>query len=98
MHAASYIAELKAMKKAGISNWQVFQTATINTSFILGNEKETGSISVGKKADMVLLNANPVDQLENLEKVNLVFNKGHIISPDTLIKERRWRWYKNKCL
>ena len=36
---------------------------------------------------MVLLNANPVDQLENLEKVSLVFNKGHIISPDTLIKE-----------
>ncbi len=87
MHAASYIAELKAMKKAGISNWQVLQTATINPSFILGNDKETGSISLGKKADMVLLNANPVDQLENLEKVNLVFNKGHIISPDTLIKE-----------
>ena len=87
LHAASFQHELNAMKSSGMSNWQVLQSATINPAFILGKEKENGSISVGKKADMILLNANPLDNLDNLQKLNLVINKGHIISPDTLIKE-----------
>ena len=87
LHATSYINELSKMKKSGISNWQILQSATINPTYILGKEKEQGSITVGKKADLVLLNANPVDDLQNLEQVSLVINKGHIIKPDTLIKE-----------
>jgi imidazolonepropionase-like amidohydrolase len=87
LHATSYMSELNAMKKSGISNWQILQSATINPTYILGKEKELGSIAIGKKADLVLLNANPVDDLQNLEQVSLVINKGHIIKPDTLIKE-----------
>ena len=87
LHATSYMNELNAMKKSGISNWQILQTATINPTYILGKEKELGSIAIGKKADLVLLNANPVDDLQNLEQVSMVINKGHIIKPDTLIKE-----------
>ena len=34
-----------------------------------------------------MLNANPVDNLQNLEQISVVINKGHIINPDTLIKE-----------
>ena len=87
MHATSFLDELKRMKTSGISNWQVIQSATINSTYILGKEKESGSIAVGKKADLVLLNANPVDNLQNLEQISLVINKGFIIRPDTLIKE-----------
>ena len=87
MHATSFIDELNKMKTSGISNWQVIQSATINPTYILGKEKESGSIAVGKKADLVLLNANPVDNLQNLEQISLVINKGFIIRPDTLIKE-----------
>ncbi len=87
MHATSFLAELKEMKKSGISNWQLIQSATINPAYILSKEKETGSIAVGKRADMVLLNANPLDELQNLEKISLVINKGFVIRPDTLIKE-----------
>lgn len=87
LHGTSYLNELKEMKKAGMSNWQILQSATINPGYILGKEKETGSIAVGKKADMILLNANPVESLQNLEQIDLVINKGFIIRPDTLIKE-----------
>lgn len=87
MHGTSFINELKAMKQSGMSNWQVIQSATINPTYFLGKEKQTGSIIVGKKADMLLLNANPLDELQNLENINLVINKGFIIRPDTLIKE-----------
>ncbi|MEO8771752.1 MAG: amidohydrolase family protein [Ferruginibacter sp.] len=87
LHATSYLNELIAMKKAGLTNWQVLKSATINPTYILGKEKQTGSIAIGKMADMILLNANPVDNLQNLEQIKLVINKGFIIRPDTLIKE-----------
>jgi len=87
LHGTSLLAELNLMKRAGISNWQIIQSATINPTYILGKEKETGSIALGKKADMVLLNANPIDALDNLEQISLVINKGHLIKPDTLIRE-----------
>jgi imidazolonepropionase-like amidohydrolase len=87
LHGTSFLDELIKMKISGISNWQVLQDATINPTYILGKEKETGSIAIGKKADMVLLNANPIDNLSNLDKIDLVINKGFVIRPDTLIKE-----------
>lgn len=87
LHGTSFLNELIAMKKSGISNWQILQSATLNPAYILGKEKESGSIAVGKRADLVLLTANPVDDLHNLQQISLVINKGHIIKLDTLIKE-----------
>lgn len=87
LHGGSYITELLKMKEAGMSNWQVIQSATINPTYILSKEKETGSIAKGKTADLVLLDANPLDDLNNLSKINTVINKGNIIMPDSLIKE-----------
>ncbi len=86
-HVSSYISELKAMQQSGISNWQLLQAATINGAKILSNENKTGSITIGKNADMVLLNANPVDNIDNLTNIAYVINKGSLIRPDTLIKE-----------
>ncbi|SDP87403.1 Imidazolonepropionase [Mucilaginibacter sp. OK268] len=86
-HASSLFTELKAMQQSGMSNWQVIQSATINGAKAIGKEKEFGSIEKGKKADLVLLNGNPAEQLENLQKISLVINKGHVLSPDTLLKE-----------
>jgi imidazolonepropionase-like amidohydrolase len=86
-HASSLFTELKAMQQAGMSNWQVIRSATINGAKAIGKEKEFGSIEKGKKADLVLLNGNPAEQLENLQKISLVINKGHVIQPDTLVKE-----------
>ncbi|CAN5787002.1 amidohydrolase family protein [soil metagenome] len=87
LHASSLLKEMQTMKKSGISNWQVLQSATINPAYILGKEKEYGSIAIGKKANLVLLNANPVENIDNLQQIDIVVNKGFIIRPDTLIKE-----------
>jgi imidazolonepropionase-like amidohydrolase len=78
-HASSLFDELKAMKQSGLSNWQIIQSATINPTKILDKEDSLGSIAVGKKADLVLLNANPVEDLDNITNINLVINKGKVI-------------------
>lgn len=86
-HASSYRSELKAMQQSGLTNWQLIQTATINGAKILSNENKSGSITVGKNADMILLNANPIENIDNLSNIAYVINKGSLIKPDTLIKE-----------
>lgn len=85
-HASSFFDELLAMKKSGLTNWQIIQSATINSTKILAGQANMGSITINKKADMVLLNANPVADLDNLTHINLVINKGNVIDPATLIK------------
>ena len=87
MHGGSYLSELLKMKESGISNWQVLQSATVNPMYILNKEDESGSITAGKIADLLLLTANPIDDLNNLTRIDLVINKGNLIKPDTLIKE-----------
>ncbi len=87
LHATSFFDELKAMQQAGMSNWQIIQASTLNGAKTIGKEKEWGSIAVGKKADMLLLNANPLDNLDNLQQLQLVINRGQLVKPDTLIKE-----------
>lgn len=84
-HATSFYQELLAMKQSGLSNWQIIQSATINPVKILNHQDSLGSIAVGKKADLVLLNANPVDDIRNISQIDLVVNKGHVIKPGTLI-------------
>ncbi len=87
LHASSYLNELIAMRKSGMSNWQIIQASTINGAKILNKESEFGTVTVGKKANLILLNANPIDSIENIAKIFRVINKGVVLSPETLIEE-----------
>ncbi|PIF44743.1 imidazolonepropionase-like amidohydrolase [Chryseobacterium sp. 52] len=85
-HASSFIAELKAMKESGMNEWQILQSATIIPAKILNKENEYGSIETGKTADFVLLNANPVENLENLTNIDLVMKNGLPIDRERIVK------------
>src|SRR6185312_11711188 len=51
----------------------------------LNKQAEWGSIAKGKQADLVLLNANPIESLENLRNIDRVINKGVALKPDSLV-------------
>lgn len=87
MHASSYLAELKAMSSSGMSNWQILEASTVNGAKILDRENEMGTITVGKKANLLLLDANPVEDLANLTRINTVINKGVVFNPGELLKD-----------
>ena len=87
LHASSYLSELKAMQNSGMTNWQILQASTINGAKILNKENEFGTVTVGKKANLILLDANPIENIENITKIYRVINKGVVFDPDTLIKE-----------
>ncbi|ASW74345.1 amidohydrolase [Chryseobacterium piperi] len=85
-HASSFIAELKAMKETGMSNWQVLQSATINPAKIFNKENTSGSIAAGKTADMVLLSSDPSNNLDHLTQIEMVFKNGRPMQVDKIVK------------
>ncbi|HEX9979153.1 MAG TPA: amidohydrolase family protein [Flavobacterium sp.] len=87
LHASSYLDELLRMRQAGLSNWKIIEASTINGAKALGKENEFGSIAKGKKANLILLDANPVENIENLTKIHRVINKGVFLDPDKLLLE-----------
>ena len=87
LHASSYLAELQAMKKSGLSNWQIIQASTINGAKVLGKENEFGSITVGKKANLLLLNTNPIEEMSHITSIDKVINNGVVLEPDSILKE-----------
>lgn len=87
LHASSYLAELQAMQQSGMNNWQILAASTLNGAKVLGKQNELGSVNVGKKANLVLLDANPIDNIENVTKINRIINKGVVFNPDELLND-----------
>jgi imidazolonepropionase-like amidohydrolase len=57
--------ELQALRDAGLSNYVVLEAATKNPALFLGTIASSGTIEKGKRADLVLLNANPLVDIGN---------------------------------
>lgn len=87
LHASSYLAELKAMQKSGMSNWKIMEASTINAAKVLGKQDEFGSITKGKKANLILLDANPIENMENITTIHKVINNGIVFNPSEIIKD-----------
>ena len=74
-----YLQELQALKTAGLSNWEIIQAATLSAADVMGLKDELGSIAVGKRADVIILNANPLENLKALVNPELVIQDGKIV-------------------
>jgi imidazolonepropionase-like amidohydrolase len=73
--------EINFLTQLGASNLEALQSATINPAMAFGLEKEIGSLEIGKSADLVLLNKNPLvgNIKEALETIELVISKGFVV-------------------
>jgi imidazolonepropionase-like amidohydrolase len=70
--------ELANFVEAGFSPMESLQTATSNPAKFLGVESSTGSIESGKIADLVLLRANPLDNIRNTQQIDAVIANGRL--------------------
>ena len=68
--------EMKALSDAGLTNFAVLEAATKNPALFLGTAADTGTIEKGKRADLVLLDANPLENIANTERRSGVMLKG----------------------
>ncbi|CAM3305991.1 Adenine deaminase [Flavobacterium longum] len=87
LHASSYLDEILRMREAGLSNWQILEASTLGGAKVLGKQQSLGSIAKGKKADLVLLDADPSANIENVTKINKVIHNGVVLQPEKLLVE-----------
>jgi len=76
--------ELALFVQAGLSPLEALQTATTNPAKFLGLEKSLGTIEAGKLADLVLLEANPLEDINNTKKIFGVLANGRYLSKEEL--------------
>lgn len=68
--------ELEDLTKSGLSNLKALQSATIIPAKFVGVDKNYGSIEIGKMADLVILNKNPLDHISNSKTIYGVIMNG----------------------
>lgn len=73
-----YHDELAHLARAGLSPADVLRAATIDAARYAGLESRTGSIRVGKEADLVLLSADPLADIRNTRQIRAVIVGGRI--------------------
>lgn len=71
--------EMELLARLDISNMDILKMSTINSARCVGVEKDYGSIEVGKQADLVCLNENPLENISNVRKINRVIRSGKIV-------------------
>jgi imidazolonepropionase-like amidohydrolase len=68
--------ELEYLVASGLTPYQALQTGTTNVARYLGKENESGTVAAGKIADLILLNANPLQSVSNTKKIEGVVLNG----------------------
>jgi hypothetical protein len=76
--------ELANFVEAGFTPMESLQTATSNPARFLGMEARVGSVEPGKIADLVLLRANPLEDIRNTRKISIVVANGRLFDRATL--------------
>lgn len=61
---------------AGVTPAHIFRAATLDNAVFFGLDKEIGTVSVGKRADLLLLAANPLESVTAFDRIEVVFTLG----------------------
>jgi imidazolonepropionase-like amidohydrolase len=71
--------ELQLMVEAGLTPLQAIVAATQTNAEILGGAKQFGTLQAGRRADFIVLDANPLEDIHNTEKLSAVWQAGKTV-------------------
>jgi imidazolonepropionase-like amidohydrolase len=71
--------ELGLLVHAGLTPAEALRTATINPARFLGVTDSLGVVAIGKVADLVLLDGNPLQDIANTKRISAVIRGGHLL-------------------
>ncbi|HNR75487.1 MAG TPA: amidohydrolase family protein [Parvularculaceae bacterium] len=76
--------EMWSFARGGMTPLEALRTATSTPAKALGYDKDIGTIEEGKLADLVILDANPLDDIRNTDKIDGVMLNGRLYDPETM--------------
>jgi imidazolonepropionase-like amidohydrolase len=76
--------ELALLVKAGFTPADALRAATSDSAEFLGLQNSLGTVETGKLADLVLLDANPLEDIRNTQKIGGVFLQGRYFNRQAL--------------
>jgi len=88
------------MAAGGMTPHDVLRVATIQGANAIGMEQDLGSLEPGKLADLIVLDANPLDDIHNTASIKYVMKNGRLYDGNTLDEvwprkktlEKQWWW------
>ncbi len=86
--------ELELYAKAGVPNAKVLQSATLVSARVAGKEIELGSLQVGKKANLILIDGDPLKNMSDIRKVELVMKNGNLYDPKAMYQSYGFGFWK----
>ena len=84
LHGPSVFREMALMTQAGLTNLEVLRAATTNGARVMA--RAVGALAPGKLADVLILDADPLADLENLSRIHRVIKDGKVYAPDELMR------------
>jgi imidazolonepropionase-like amidohydrolase len=73
-----FLREIELLHGAGLTSMDVIEAATVHAAQVCGHEDDLGTIDVGKLADVLIVDGDPVTDLAALERVVLVVKGGQV--------------------
>ncbi len=76
--------ELWSIQQGGMTNMEALRAATINGADYIGMSKDIGSLEVGKLADLIVLERNPLDDIQNSNSVTYTMVNGRLYETESM--------------
>ena len=77
--------EIETFVEAGIPPFEALKAATVNASRAMGHEEDFGSIEIGTRADILMIEGNPIEDLKNARRIRMIFRDGIPYTPARLL-------------
>jgi imidazolonepropionase-like amidohydrolase len=86
LHGPALHRELERMAEAGLAPLAILQAATQGGARAMGRVSDLGAVEPGKRADLLVLDADPERDIRNTRRIHRVIRGGIILNPDEIIK------------
>ncbi len=86
--------ELELYAQAGLTNAEVLKAATLTSAQVAGKEGELGTVEVGKNANLILVDGDPLKNISDIRKVELTIKGGKLYEPKALYASYGFGFFK----